>query len=205
LDSTTLLEQNEKLRNQFWSNIGKIDEKVISTIINPAFQGQMTWPNMHELYIVIRTKNRNIISTDGFSEFTGLELYTETFEKDPANGWAREFVRQVSLNACPPNSITPTLDKYGIFSMEVYDVPVPSTFISKDERIGLLVGMNSSIVPDKLSINNSGIQYVSLTLLTLAELEYITVNGTSGRTEVINRLKEKGYNAVSDITRKSVI
>lgn len=204
--NSEIIEENQSQRDNFWNSIGKVDKDVLSTIINPAFMGKTTWPNMHELYIVIRTKDINIISTDGLSDDLKLELYTETKEENPEQGWPRELVRQVSLNVSDSKEFKSMIDKYGIFSTEVYDVPVPHSFLTTEGRVGVLIGMESLIVPKKLKLtDNSEILYLSLTLLTLRELNYIIKNGIDGRKLLINKLKEIGNNNLSSITRESVI
>jgi hypothetical protein len=94
---------------------------------------------------------------------------------------------------------------YGYVSTELYHCKVPKDFLNEHERAGVLLGLESTIVPKELSLSLESILLINVTLLTLSELKYITQNGVKGRQEVAELLLKQDKPGKSYLDRVSVV
>jgi hypothetical protein len=216
-------EQNYKLRSAFWNGIGKLDTDVLTHLINPTFSGAPSWPDLRQAFARITTPNSVILATDGLSdEFADskeanngfeIELYVEF--NDPQytqseigklnSTWMFRLLNQTASNAASNGQFRELLDKYGVLSMELYDINLPQNFKNSEGRVGVLLGMQSQNVPSEMQLYASRTKLTSITLLTADELEYVAANGAAGRNEVAQRLVSSGNKNICSTTRNSVI
>jgi Suppressor of fused protein (SUFU). len=215
--------RNYQLRDAFWETIGQVDNEVLSFLINPAFLGEPAWPDLRQAYKRIAAGNSVIIATDGLSDESrdsaepnnglNVELYVELNDpeylkmtlQELKNTWAFQLLYQAALNAADTGAFKPTADKYGVFSMELYDVDAPDDFRSDEARVGVLIGVPSTKVPAQIELSAAKVSVLSVTLLTLNELKYLVKNGAKGRMEIVEKLKQRGIHNVSSIKRRSAV
>lgn len=211
------LNKKYKLRNEFWEKVGAVDKDVLSFLINPAFQNQPAWPDLRQAFKRITTDNSIILATDGLSdEFSnsdkpdnglGIELFVEVddleYMKMPLseikNTWVFKLLNQAAINAVKSRMYLQMAHKYNVFSTEFYDVNVPKSFINKEERVGVLIGMKSDKVPSILKIDESEILMLSVTLLKLENLKHINEQSEKGREAVVRQLIASGKKNISSI------
>ncbi|MCT4583342.1 MAG: suppressor of fused domain protein [Peptostreptococcaceae bacterium] len=214
---------NYKIRGDFWSDIGDVDEDVLAPLINPAFFEGAMWPDLRQCYKKLSKNDYTIVYTDGLSdEFKDstqgdngfeIELYVEVKDKDLKgkntselkSSWPMQILYQTAMNAANIGRFKAHYEEHGVFSMELYDIDVPKQFINKDGRVGVLIGMNGKHVKKKLNLSSKEVYMLSITLLTSDELEYIVKNGKEARLEVVKLLKLQSFCNVSSIKRESVL
>jgi hypothetical protein len=214
--------KNATLRETFWNAVGKLDSDVLAFLINPAFQGMPSWPDLHQAYRRILTESTMILATDGLSdEFSdskrpnngyGIELYIEIddksyFGKEMSHikkEWFMDLLVQAAMNAANMGVFRSQYEQYGVFSMEFTGMKIPEAY-SSNGRVGVLIGMQSRSTPQKAALVGDDIYLLSLTLLTSRELDYIVETGRTGRMEVVAKLKQNGNFNISSVIRKSVI
>jgi len=209
------LDKKFNLRKEFWEKVGSLSPDVLTPLINPAFAGQPIWPNFSERFLIIKADKTLIIASDGLSDDfrnnpepndgLGIELYVETDAPEIVNmpidqlksSWFFQLLKQAVLNALESNAYQNAAFKYKTFSSEFYDVNVPKNFLNEQNRVGVLIGMESEKVPSKLSYENSEILMLSVTLLNLEDLNHIVQNGSVGREEITKKLIASGKKNLS--------
>jgi hypothetical protein len=212
-------------RTAFWESIGQLDPYVIAHTINPAFMGGPRWPSLRQAFITIETPTGTILASDGLSDpyddydtnpnnqpYNGLgfEMYVQSSENLKDLGelkktWQFNLLYQVSQLAASNGNLIGMLQEFKYISTEVYDVPVPKNFITKDERTGVLLGLESKTVPSELALSIETILLVNVVLLTVPEINYIIEKGEEGRTEVAEKIQKQKNAGYSSIERKSVV
>lgn len=211
-------------RNAFWETIGTLDPYVISHIINPAFMGGPAWPSLRQAFVNVQTKDSTIIASDGLSDpyddfdtnpdnqsynGLGLEFYVQTPGKldleTMQKSWQFNLVYQMSQLAAQNGNLITMVNKHQYISTELYDVPVPKSFLNKDGRVGVLLGIQSENVPYDLDLSIEKILVVNITLLTLEELNYIVERGAEARKEIAEKIIAQGKPGYSSLDRKSVV
>ena len=195
-------------RSAFWNNIGKLDPYVLSHVINPSFMGGPTWPSLRQAFVIIDTPESTIIASDGLSDpyddydsnpenqtYNGLgfEVYVESPEKMTDHevikkSWQFALVYQMSQFAASNANIINMLKEYTYISTELYDVPVPEEFLNEAGRVGILLGLESKMVPKNLELSIENILMVNIKLLTVAETKYIVKNGEEARNEIAKKI-----------------
>lgn len=215
--------KNYELRDRFWNKVGNLDKHVLSYNINPAFMNQPAWPDLRQAYRRILTEDSVIVATDGLSdEFSEsesadngfeIELYVELNDpeymkmslQELGNTWVFQLLHQAALNAAYSGNYKQLAEDHDVFSTEFYDVELSDKYLTSEETVGVLIGMESKKVPSKVELFASEVLMLSVTLLKLDELEYIVENGGEGRREIVERLKQAGINSISSMNRKSVV
>ncbi len=225
MDYEQHFEASAQKRNAFWEKIGKLDPYVISHILNPAFMGGPRWPSLRQAFLNIETPQGTIIASDGLSDpyddydtnpknqsYNGLgfELYMESPEKlgdleKLKTTWQFNMVYQASQLAADNGNLIGMIQEFTCISTELYDVNVPPAFLNKEGRAGVLLGLKSIVVPTGLALSLETILMVNVTLLTVAEINYIVENGNNGRVEVAKKINALGNAGVSSLERPSVV
>lgn len=211
-------------RNAYWENIGTLNSDVISHIINPAFMGGPAWPSLRQAFINVKTKNSTIIASDGLSDpyddfdtnadnqsynGFGLELYLQTPDmlelEEMKSTWQFNIVYQMSQLAAQNGNLITMVNEHQYISTELYDVPVPPEYVNEAGRVGVLLGIECDNVPVQLELSLETISVVNITLLTLAELNYIVERGAEARKEIAEKIIAQGKGGYSSLDRKSVV
>ncbi|WP_108867883.1 hypothetical protein [Aquimarina aquimarini] len=211
-------------RNSFWKEIGSLETDVLSHMINPSFMGGPTWPSLRQAFIKIDTSNSTIIATDGLSDpysdydtnkenqgYNGLgfELYLESEKLEDLdtvkNSWQFDILYQASLLAADNGNLINMFQKYTYLSTELYAKKVPEQFVNEEGRVGVLMGLQSNVVPSKVALSIEPVMLINVKLITPAEIKYITDNGASGRNEIAEKIMKEENSTLSTLERKFVL
>lgn len=206
-------------RDQLWASIGLINADLLVPLINPAFAGLPQWPDLRQAYRTIKLANGGtIIATDGLSDpfhnshpkkadtqGFGLELCvmsTPVIENVPSS-WIFSLLYQASLQVANHGRFSELLDKYQLLSLELYDTSVPTEF-QNEQRVGVMMGLSSRVVPELIQTEAQSIKLVSVMLLTQSELAQAKLS-PEDRIEVGKKIIEQYGEPISSLDRKSVI
>lgn len=220
-----LRQQTYKARSEAWKAVGTLDDQALTFMINPAFAGMPKWPDLRQSYSVVHLENgHTIIATDGLSDpfgaghthqdqaknGFGMELYVEIEEPfDMATAgskWWFQLLYQESLQVAYHGTILDTLDKYDdILSSELYDVTDLPEDRKNQGRAPVMLGVPSERVPRQVEGPLGPIRFVSLTLLTLDELQHAIGDAANGRRYIADELTKQYGGPLSSLERSSVL
>jgi hypothetical protein len=215
--------QDITLREQFWSKVGTLNTDVLAPLINPAFAANLPkWPSLQNAYISLTKANGNtVIATDGLSEpfdmtrfpespnnVNGfeMELYVETDEKIATlqESYVFDILYQMSLQVAASGQVKDMLQKYGLITVELYDVKVPKEYQTLEGTVGVIVGLPSDDVSSKIPLTLSEALIVNVKLLTPQELAYVKQNGAEGR-QKLAELFGTTSKTVTNLARQTVV
>lgn len=215
--------QDITLREQFWGKVGTLSSDVLASLINPAFAANLPqWPSLQSAYrSLVKANGNTVIATDGLSEpfdttrFPGyptnvngfeMEIYVETDEKIPViqDSYIFDILYQMSLQVAASGQVKGMLEKYGVITVELYDVRVPKEFQTPEGTVGIIVGLPSEDIAPKVALSLSEALIVNAKLLTLQELAYAKQNGEEGRKKLVE-LFNATSKTVTNLTRQSVV
>ncbi|MEM9723633.1 MAG: hypothetical protein AAGA10_30505 [Bacteroidota bacterium] len=225
MNYTYHFEESIKRRDAFWEGIGAVHPDVLSHAVNPAFMGGPKWPSLRQAFKKIDTNEITIIASDGLSDpystfdsnpevkgFNGLgcEFYLECDEKLTDIGalsptWQFNVLYQAAQFAAGNPNVLGMIQQHTWVSLELYDCKVPPEFVSPEERSGILIGLESAIVPKEVELSLEKIRLVNVKLLTLSELSYLQQNGNKGRQEVAQKILAQAKASRSFLSREPVV
>ncbi|NVI96995.1 hypothetical protein HV824_02505 [Myxococcus sp. AM009] len=207
-----LRDETDAAREPFWRTLGKLDEEVIIPIV--AGGG---WPARRQVWRVIhRPEGRTLLVTDGLSDFFvdqvapsvgfGLELALETNEPlgNVEKSWPLLLLERVGDEVAEHESVREKV-KAGFLSMEVSGQGMPEPLLTKEGRVGVLLGMASSTLPCRFSMPAGEVRLVTVKVLMPVELAYLLENGKHGRDELLRRFVEEGQEHLSRAWRQPVV
>ena len=223
-----------QLRNETWNRFGKLDDTVISFIINPGFMGGSMWPGIRQAYVASRRSDAVLLATDGLADpYTesdaprvnghGVEYYAITTDPelvnyeiitDLAGTWLYTLVSGMAELTCQRPGVGEALDRFGTMSVELNPSAIPDeyrdTFVTSRGGVGALINLtDESTVPAALDGPWSTIRLVNLKLLTAAETDFIATGDPqrdiANRGELVERLRRQGDLLVSSLRRPSVV
>ncbi|MFY2558650.1 imm11 family protein [Corallococcus terminator] len=210
-----LADQADAARQVFWRTLGKLDEEVIIPIVVGG-----NWPARRQVWRVIHRENgRTLLVTHGLSDFFfvagvepepsvgfGLELALETSEPQAhvEKSWLLRLLERVGDEVAAHEGVREKV-KAGFLSMEVSGQGMPEPLLTKEGRVGVLLGMESSTLPGRFTMPAGEVRLVTVKVLMPAELAYLLEHGTRGRDELVRRFAQEGQEHVSRAWRKSVV
>lgn len=217
--SKDLLDRTYKGRDSFWSSWGDVDPDVLAPAINPAFRGLPAWPNLRQAYQTVRRGSLTLVATDGLSDpfddpgrsrdqGFGLEFFALTKDAVPQKSWLLALVTQAAMNAADHGGFRQIIDKNGLVSMQLYDVPVPDEWGNQDGSVGVLLNQQDPAtagVPRSMKLPLGEVLAVNVKLLRPAELALATQKGAAGRLELSRLFQASGEAQRSGLTRRSVV
>jgi len=200
-------------RDALWNSIGELYTDVVGNLINPSFMGGPRWPSLRQAHRGVKVNDKTIITTDGLSDpyddfdtneenrpynGLGLEVYgvSENQLADiPAiiESWELTIIRQVSNIAASNPNLVNMLAKYHYVSTTVNGEGLPNDFVDENGESGVLLGLESKLVPKKVELSIEEVSLVNVVLLTSKELAFIVENGAEARKEVAQKLTTQGY------------
>jgi hypothetical protein len=207
-----------------WSQWGRLDDDVLTHLINPAFMGGPRWPGLRQAYRVARRDAGEVLlASDGLSDpfdadagpqdvnGCGLELFATT--SDPIDqlpgSWLWDIVWQMSNFAAKHGGIRDLLDEMGTLSTELYDVKIPephaASFVNASGRVGVMLGLPDPQIPASVAGPLSSIRLVDIKLLTRSELELAADQGDAGRARLEALFAAQGGTTHSSLHRPSVV
>nr|WP_323390276.1 DUF1629 domain-containing protein [Myxococcus qinghaiensis] len=210
-----LADQADAARSVFWRTLGKLDEEVIIPIVVGG-----NWPARRQMWRVIhREHGRTLLVTHGLSDFFvvdgvepepsvgfGLELALETNEPQAhiEKSWLLLLLERVGDEIAEHESVREKV-KTGFLSMEVSGQGMPEPLLTKEGRVGVLLGMESSTLPGRFTTPAGEVRLVTVKVLMPAELAYLLEHGTRGRDELVRCFAQDGQEHVSRAWRRSVV
>ncbi|MFY2561714.1 imm11 family protein [Corallococcus terminator] len=210
-----LADQADAARQVFWRTLGKLDEEVIIPIVVGG-----NWPARRQMWRVIHRENgRTLLVTHGLSDFFfvdgvdpepsvgfGLELALETNEPQAhvEKSWLLQLLERVGDEIAAHESVRGKV-KAGFLSMEVSGQGMPEPLLTKDGRVGVLLGMESSTLPVRFTMPAGEVRLVTVKVLMPAELAYLLEHGTRGREELVRRFAQDGQAHLSRAWRQPVV
>ncbi|WP_163786113.1 imm11 family protein [Myxococcus vastator] len=207
-----LRDETDAAREPFWRTLGKLDEEVIIPIVVGG-----GWPARRQVWRVIhRPEGRTLLVTDGLSDFFvdevapsvgfGLELALETNEPlgEVEKSWPLLLLERVGDELAEHESVREKLQA-GFLSMEVSGQDMPEPLLTKEGRVGVLLGMASSTLPGRFAMPAGEVRLVTVKVLMPVELAYLLENGKHGRDELLRRFVEEGQEHLSRAWRQPVV
>lgn len=216
----TISEDTSKLLASTWAQWGTVDDDVLAHLVNPTFMGGPKWPALRQAFRVARRPSGILVASDGLSEpfddeepptMNGLQVEVFSTSKDTKTPAQEQLVFNAVWNLaqqCAQADVADRLDEMSVISTELYlDIPDSHAekFVNEDGRTGALVGVPVEPFPEEIEGPLSRIRIVSLTLLTLAELEFVIEHRAEGRESLAARLVSAGFAGTCDLDRESLI
>lgn len=209
-------------RKMYWGQVGRLYPDVLTHLINPSFSGGPMWPSFRQAFCRVDAESTVILASDGLSDPYDdgdgndqgfqLECYVETEDLDQAqrieemkDTWAFRLLYEVSQNMAAHGNVRPIIEKYGILSMELYELGLPEEWEDEEGRSGILLGIDSPTITTHLSLPAGDVRLISIKLLTRRELDYAVQNGTNGRLQLAELFKQQGSYHRSTLHRNSVV
>jgi hypothetical protein len=207
-----LRDETDAAREAFWRTLGKLDEEVIIPIVVGG-----GWPARRQVWRVIhRPEGRTLLVTDGLSDFFadraepsvgfGLELALETNEPlgDVEKSWPLLLLERVGNEFAEHERLREKV-KAGFLSMEVSGQGLPEPLLTKEGRVGVLLGMESSTLPGSFPMPAGEVRLVTVKVLLPVELAYLLEHGKRGRDELVRRFAQEGQEHLSRAWRQAVV
>ena len=95
--------------------------------------------------------------------------------------------------------------KAGFLSMEVAGQGVPETLLTKEGRVGVLLGMAPSTLPARFTMPAGEVRLVTVKVLMPVELAYLLEHGKRGRDALVRRFCQEGQEHLSRAWRQPVV
>lgn len=109
-------------------------------------------------------------------------------------GWEVALIVSEDINA-----------KTGLVSMEVSGEGLPSPLVTQEDRVAVLLGMESSTLPRHLPTPAGDVRLVTVKALLPAELAWLRKHGKAGQAELARRFAEGSEEHLSRVRRQPVI
>jgi hypothetical protein len=207
-----LREQTDTARQAFWRTLGRLDEEALIPIVVGG-----GWPARRQVWRVIhRAEGRTLLVTDGLSDFFvdrvepsvgfGLELALETNEPlgDVEKSWPLLLLERVGNELAEHERVRAKV-KAGFLSMEVSGQGMPEPLLTKEGRVGVLLGVESSTLPGRFAMPAGEVRLVTVKVLMPVELAYLLEHGKRGRDELVRRFAQEGQAHLSRAWRQPVV
>jgi hypothetical protein len=207
------LKQLDVARDAAWSSLGQLE----AASIIPIVPFGPLWPGHRQAWRVIHRDNGNtLLVTDGLSDpfidrdepsaGLGLELVIETSEplSEVRGSWPLRLLQAVTDEVVEHANVRAWLHK-GLMSMEVPGEDLPDSLVTREGRVGVLLGLESSTLPRRISTPAGDVLLVTVKALLPAELAFMLRQGRAGPGELARRFAEAGDAHVSRSWRKPIV
>ncbi|WP_254330701.1 imm11 family protein [Corallococcus exiguus] len=200
-----LYDRTETARTEFWRTLGTLDENAILPIVVGG-----GWPARRQVWRVIhRPEGRTLFVTDGLSDFFvetvepsvgfGLELALETNE--PQTDWPVTLLERIANELVGHEHLREPA-RTGILSMEVDGERMPEPLLTKEGRVGVLLGMDTPTLPGHFTMPDGQVRLVTVKTLMPRELTYLLEHG---REELLHRFNQSHPGHLSKAWRQPVV
>ncbi|WP_164012363.1 imm11 family protein [Pyxidicoccus trucidator] len=207
-----LWDQAHAAREAVWSGLGKVEaEDFIPLVVGGD------WPSKRQAWRVIhRPDGHTLLVTDGLSDPLylrpepsvgfGLELALETNEPlgDIAKSWPPLLLERVSNEVASHPHLRERL-MTGSLSMEVSGKGLPEPLVTKEGRVGVLLGVETRTLPHHFTVPSGQVRLFTVKALMPAKVAYLVEHGKTGRDELVRRFNQDGLTHVSRSWRRSVV
>jgi hypothetical protein len=211
-------------RRAAWKTLGRLD-----TLAVAPRGGSDALPAYHlDWAIIHREAGRILLVSEGLSDpfiatmepsvGFGLELALETEGTDlPLNEFARPDSIELERSWWPHKLLRRVVEevavhqhvregaKAGLLVLEVAGDEMPAALVSKEGRVGVLLGLESRTLQRDFPTPFGDVRLVTVKALLATELEYSVKRGAEGPPELARRFAQTGEEHVSSADRKSVV
>ncbi|RKI42876.1 hypothetical protein D7X55_38965 [Corallococcus sp. AB049A] len=204
-----LYERATKPREAFWRTLGAMDDNFVIPIVVGG-----GWPARSEVWRVIhRPEGRMLFVTDGLSNYFsdkaepsigfGLELALETDEpvENVAKSWQQLLLERIANELVGHEHLREPA-RTGILSMEVDGAHLPEPLLTKEGRVGVLLGMDTPTLPGHFTMPDGQVRLVTVKTLMPRELTYLLEHG---REELLHRFNQSPPGHLSKAWRQPVV
>ncbi|NNB97424.1 hypothetical protein HI113_26340 [Corallococcus exiguus] len=200
-----LYERSTKPREAFWRTLGAMDDNFVIPIVVGG-----GWPARRQVWRVIhRPEGRTLFVTDGLSDFFveavepsvgfGMELALETNE--PQASWPVTLLERIANELVGHEHLREPA-RTGILSMEVDGERMPEPLLTKEGRVGVLLGMDTPTLPTHFTMPDGQVRLVTVKTLMPRELTYLLEHG---RQELLHRFNQSNLGHLSKAWRQPVV
>jgi len=210
-----LLEPPPAARRAAWKSLGRLDELAV-TPRAICYE----WPGHRQDWAIIhREAGRILLVSEGLSDpfiarleasvGFGLELALETERTElPLDSieerWPYMLLARVAREAVAHEHVRERA-KAGLFSLEVSGKGLPSSLVTQEGGVGVLLGVESRTLPRQFSTPFGDVRLVTVKALLPVELEYVVKHGPEGTAELARRFAESGEEHVSRANRRPAV
>jgi hypothetical protein len=188
-----------------WRGVGSLEADLLTYVVNPQFQGAPAWPNTRQAYAVIRTGTSLILSSDGLSDpfvgssidnvsGLGMEVFLEIVGAQACDFGAikglPEFalIEMVARNIAGHGGVRDLLDTHGLLSMALpMDGAFHDGWCDEDGQVGVLLGLDTPGIPDRLDLPFGSVCMVAVTPLRPMEAR-AAARTTAERADLASRI-----------------
>jgi hypothetical protein len=210
-----LLDPPPAARRAVWKSLGTLDELAVAPRGGsnelPAYR--LRWRIIH------RDAGSLLLVSDGLSDpfiarmepsvGFGLELALET---EPAElpldaigrSWPYLLLKRVSKEVVAHEHVREG-SKAGLLALEVGGKGMPASLVTREGRVGVLLGQESRTLPRQFPTPFGDVRLVTAKALLPAELEYVLKRGADGAAELARRFSENGEEHVSRANRRAMV
>ncbi len=210
-----LLDPPPAARRAAWKSLGALDELAVAP---RAICYE--WPGYRQNWAIIhRQAGRLLLVSEGLSDpfiaklepsvGFGLELALETDGKelplDNIEGsWPYNLLERVSEEVVAHEHVREGAKACPLV-LEVAGTGMPATLVTKEGRVGVLLGLESRSLPSHFPTPFGDVRLVTVKALLPAELDYVARRGAEGPAELARRFEATGEQHVSRANRQAVV
>jgi hypothetical protein len=210
-----LLDPPPAARRAAWKSLGTLDELAVAP---RAICYE--WPGHRQDWgIIHREAGRLLLVSEGLSDpfiarlepsvGFGLELALETERTElPLDSieesWPYILLERISKEVVAHEDVRERA-KAGLVSWEVSGKGMPGPLVTREGRVGVLLGVESRTLPRQFPTPFGDVRLVTVKALLPAELEYVVKRGTEGLAELARRFAEDGEEHVSRANRRAAV
>ncbi|WP_309895368.1 imm11 family protein [Archangium sp.] len=211
-------------RRAAWKTLGRLDTLAVAprggSDALPAYH--LDWAILHReagrILLVSEGLSDPFIATMEPSVGFGLELALETERTElpldkfalpdsielERSWWPHKLLRRVVEQVAVHEHVREGA-KAGLLVLEVAGDEMPAALVSKEGRVGVLLGLESRKLPRDFPTPFGDVRLVTVKALLPAELEYVVKRGAEGPPELARRFAQTGEEHVSSADRKAVV
>jgi hypothetical protein len=210
-----LLEPPPAARRAAWKSLGSLDELAVAP---RAICYE--WPgHRRDWGIIHREAGRLLLVSEGLSDpfiarlepsvGFGLELALETGPTELpidaiGRSWPYILLERISKEVVAHEHVRERA-RQGLLVLEVEGKGMPTSLVTQEGRVGVLLGVESRTLPRRFSTPFGEVQLVTVKVLLPAELEYAVKHAPEGPAELARRFAESGEEHVSRASRRPVV
>jgi hypothetical protein len=202
-------------RRAVWKTLGALDE-LAATPRAICY----TWPGYRQNWALIhRGEGRTLLVSEGLSDpfisllepsaGFGLELALETEQAElPLDSieesWPFMLLERVAREVVAHEQVRERA-REGLLALEVEGKGMPSSLVTQEGRVGVLLGVESRTLPRRFPTPFGDVRLVTVKALLPAELEHAVKHAPEGPAELARRFAQSGEEHLSRASRRPVV
>ncbi|WP_230672180.1 hypothetical protein [Rathayibacter sp. Leaf248] len=164
-------------RAEVWRGIGELDRTVVVSTEDPGTRGGARWPTDHRAFLRVERGSSVVLATDGLSDpfdrlsrpgtGLGLELCLESSAlrgvpaADLWNHWQFRLLYEAARRA----ALQGVCCRTGVDVARLDGAAAPPAWADADGAVGVLLGLRSPRLPDRMELATGDVELVTLTPL----------------------------------------